>query len=219
MKKIVLLSFTFLLGFTALAQEKFTEGVIISKQSMTSDSDNMQVKMQMASMNDVETITYIKGAKSHSKMNNDATGSVVTISDTEAKKILILMDTPTMGKIYMLQDINITDEMLKSVVVTKGDETKEILGYICSQYTVEATQNGAKTSIEMFVTDKIEALQPQQAALYGEKVKGFPLYMKMKMNMNGEQIDIITEVTEIKKETVSDDKFSLTPPEGYKSMY
>lgn len=219
MKKILLLSFTFLLGFTALAQEKFTEGIIISKQSMAVDTDDLQVKMQMASMTDVETITYIKGSKSHSKMDNETTGSVVTISDMDAQKVLVLMDNPQMGKIYMLQDVKITEEMIKNVEVTEGEETKEILGYKCEQYIVETVQNGAKTRIEMFVTDKIEAAQPQQTALYGEKIKGFPLYMKMSMEMNGEKMDIITEVTEIKQESVSDDMFSLTPPEGYKSMY
>ena len=49
----------------------------------------------------------------------------------------------------------------------------------------------------------------------GTKVEGFPLYMEMNMSQMGMNIKIIHEVTEINKETVSDDKFDMTPPEGY----
>ena len=38
------------------------------------------------------------------------------------------------------------------------------------------------------------------------------------MSQMGSTIEVVSEVTEIKKEKVSDDKFSLTPPEGFEKM-
>ena len=40
----------------------------------------------------------------------------------------------------------------------------------------------------------------------------------MKINQMGSDITTVTTVTSIDKESVADDKFSMTPPEGYEEM-
>ena len=210
MKKL----FTFLaLSLTILlsAQEKLTEGIVISTQKMT--TDNAQLKAQLEMMGDMQTTTYFKNNKSRSELSNPMSGDVITITDTETKETLMLMDNPTLGKKYMLQKA----EDLENIEVVEGKETKIILGYTCKQYTVTVNQGGVDMTMNLFTTEAISA-EAQQTAMLGDKLKGFPLYMSMSMNQMGNDMMIITEVTEIKKEVVSDDIFSMTPPEGYEKM-
>ncbi len=72
--------------------------------------------------------------------------------------------------------------------------------------------------MEMYVTDKILPIMSQQTAMLAGQLKGFPMYMIMKMNQQGMNMTITTEVTKLEKEAVSDDKLSMTPPEGYTKM-
>jgi outer membrane lipoprotein-sorting protein len=199
--------------FTILvtAQEKITEGIVISSQKMT--TDNEQLQGQLAMMGDMKTTTYFKDKKSRSELSNPMSGDVITITDTETKETLMLMDNPMLGKKYMFK----TADDLEDVDVVEGKETKTILGYTCKQYIVTINQGGVDMKMDLFTTEAILA-EAQQTAMLGDKLKGFPLYMSMSMNQMGSDMTIITEVTEIKKESVSDDLFSMTPPEGYEKM-
>lgn len=214
MKKLFAL---FLLSFTIIvsAQEKITEGIVISNQKMT--TDNEQLKAQLETMGDIKTRTYFKYKKSRSELSNPMSGDVITISDVETMETLMLMDSPMLGKKYMLQKTDGTDESLKGVEVVEGKETKTILGYICKQFTVIMNKDGLDMKMEMFTTEDILA-ESQQTAMLGEKIKGFPMYMTITMNQMGSNMTIITEVVEIKNDTVSDDMFNMTPPEGYEKM-
>jgi hypothetical protein len=215
MKKLLLLALVLMLSILATAQEKISEGVLVSKQTMS--SENEQINAQMQAMGETSSITYFKGDKSRNETSSAMTGNMVMIMDAATQQMLMLMDRPGMGKTYMLQSINPADEDLKNVTVEKGDETKTVLGYTCSQYIIKLKQNGENVEMTMFTTDKISAISQNTTAM-GGKVEGFPLYFVMKMNQMGATIEVKSEVTEIKKESVSDDKLSLTPPEGYTKM-
>ena len=78
-------------------------------------------------------------------------------------------------------------------------------------------QNGQDAEMVLYTTDKISAISQNTTAM-GDKVEGFPLYFEMKMNQMGAVINVISEVTSIEEKAVSDEKFSLTPPEGYVKM-
>ena len=195
------------------AQNKITEGVIVSKQTMS--SDNEQVKAQLEMMGAMETTTYFKNDKTRSELSNPMSGDVVTVSDSE--NILMLMDNPMMGKKYMLQNVKEAEKQVQDIQVTPGTETKTILGYECKQYSVKLKQITGSVEMEMYTTEAIPA-KSQQTSMVGEKVKGFPLYVVMKMNQKETNMVITTEVTDIKKEAVADDKFDMTPPEGYEKM-
>ncbi|WP_289044730.1 DUF4412 domain-containing protein [uncultured Olleya sp.] len=213
MKKLVfLLLATF--SISMVAQEKITEGVIASKMTMSSPNEQMNAQLQM--VGDINIITYFKDDKTRSETNNPMSGESVSIIDTEAKQMLTLLNNPMMGKKFTLSDINETPDT-SGIEITKGDETKTILGYDCEQYNITMNQQGVAMTMKVFTTEAIEASNQQTVEL-GEKFKGFPLLMTINVTQAGQDMAMTYEVTDIKKESVSDDKFSLTPPEGYEKM-
>ncbi len=214
MKKLILL-LTLLLCITALAQEKLTEGVITTKQTMSSDNEEMQA--QFATIGDMTTTTYFKGDKARSEVSSPMTGDIITISNGETNEVLMLMDNPMLGKQYALQKNEVTEDQLEKINVVAGSETKTVLGYECKQYMVTLSQDGVKMEMELFTTEAIPVAS-QQAAMLGDKLKGYPLYMKITMDQMENKMIITTEVTEIKKGAVSNDKFDMTPPAGYEKM-
>ena len=120
-----------------------------------------------------------------------------------------------MGKLYAKQSLKLTDEQLSKIKVTSVDETKTILGYECKRIDVTTEEQGTEMTISFFVTDAFE-IPTQQTAMFGDKLKGLPMYFEMKMNQMGMDFVITTEVTEIRDEKVDDSKFDMTVPEGYK---
>ncbi|WP_223033052.1 DUF4412 domain-containing protein [Hanstruepera marina] len=211
MKKLIFV-LVLALNVSVFAQEKVTEGV--AKSKMTMSSDNEQVQAQLAMVGETLTTTYFKGNNTRSETFNLMTGSTITIMDTAKKQMLIMADNQMVGKKYMLKSIESGEEDMKDVKVEKGDETKTILGYVCQEYNLTTTQEGTEIQIDIYVTDKISAMSNQLTRL-GAEISGFPLYMEMNVSQMGMGMKITSEVTEIKKESVSDDKFDLTPLEGY----
>ena len=201
------------LGFTVVAQEKFTEGVIISKTTMS--SDNEQIGSQLAAIGDMMSTLYIKGKKTRAEMSSPMTGDIITVSDLEAKEMLMVMG---MQKMYITQSLEVSEEMLEKIDIKEGDETKEILGYECKQYIISVDNEGVVVEMELFVTDKIQPVVTQQTMMLGDKIDGLVMLMTMKMNQMGSEMVITSEVTELKREPVKDSLFSLTPPEGYTKM-
>lgn len=215
MKKILIL-LALSLTVTISAQKKITKGIIISKQTMT--SDNEQANQQFAMMGDMKTTTFFSGTRSRSELSNPMSGDIVTVTDSKTGEVLMLMKNPMLGKKYMLQKNEVTAEDLKNIKVTSTGKTKVVLGYTCKQYIVSVNKDGQSVEMELFTTEAI-TITSQQTAMLGDKLKGFPLYSVMKMNQMGVNMTVTTEVTEIKKDTAVDEKkFSLTPPEGYEKM-
>ncbi|WP_179005395.1 DUF4412 domain-containing protein [Winogradskyella forsetii] len=215
MKKTIILSFALLLSVIVSAQEKIEEGILTAKQTMS--SDNEQMNTQLKSMGETNSTSYFKGDKARNETNNPMSGDMTMIIDGSTKQMLMLMDNPYQGKKYMMQSIEPSTEDLENVTVKKGDKTKTILGYECQQYIVSMKQNGQDVEMHMYTTDKISAISQNTTAM-GDKVEGFPLYFTMTMNQMGATIDITSEVVKIDKVAVSDEKFDMTPPEGYTKM-
>jgi hypothetical protein len=221
MKKILVFSLAVLLGMVTYAQEKLTEGKITMTQTMSTDNAQMQAMLdQTMGGKSMETVAYVKGNKSRSEVSNPMSGNIVTIFDMDKKEMLLLMDNAMLGKKYATTIITKEEEekMKENTTIVKGTETKTILGYECTKQTVTVDQDGANMVMEMYITDKIAPVVSQQTSFLGNKLEGLPMYMVIKMNQQGMNMTITTEVTNIEKETVSDDKFSLTPPEGYTKM-
>jgi glutamyl/glutaminyl-tRNA synthetase len=221
MKKILVLSLALILGLSVTAQEKFTEGKIIMNQTFETDNEQMKAMLQqMMGEDGMQTISYVKGNKSRTDISNPMSGDITTISDMETKQILTLMDSPMVGKKFTLTSITKEEEekIKDNIKIVEGTKTKTILGYECKEQTVTVDQDGVKMEMVMFLTDKIVPAVSQQTAILGDKLKGFPMYMEMKMNQQGMKMTIITEVMELNKEAVADGKFSMTPPEGYTEM-
>ncbi|WP_179354618.1 DUF4412 domain-containing protein [Winogradskyella vidalii] len=216
MKKTLILSFALVFAVMLNAQEKIEEGVLTIKQSMS--SDNEQMNLQLKSMGELKNATsYFKGDKSRNETSNPMAGDMTMIIDGATQQMLMLMDNPSLGKKYTIQSTVPSESDLESVTVKKGEETKTVLGYECQQYIINMKQNGQEVEMHMFTTDKISALSQNTTAMAG-KVEGYPLYFVMKLNQMGAVIEVSNEVIKIDKVAVSDDKFSMTPPEGYTKM-
>ncbi|WP_417882469.1 hypothetical protein [Xanthomarina gelatinilytica] len=211
MKKLL---FIVLVAITSIgfSQETIKEGVVLSKQTMS--TDNAELQSQLAMVGDIVTTTYFKGNKSRSETNNFMTGTSVTIMDNDNNQMLMTLNNQMVGKKYVLKSMEPSEEDLENITVTKGDETKNILGYECQEYNVEVNKDGVVVKMDIYTTDKLSALS-QQSTMMGADIKGFPMYLTMNMNQMGMNLTITQEATEIKKEAVSDDKFDMTPPEGY----
>ena len=214
MKKLIIL-ICMVANITMVAQDKVTEGMIISNQTIS--SDNEDVNAQLAMMGDMNTTTYFKNSKSRSEVSNPMSGDITTIIDTDSKEMLMLMKNPMMGNKYMSKSMEVSEEDAKNITITKGDATKDILGYTCQQYFVTYKKDGQEMSMELFITDQISVVN-QMTSGFADQLKGFPLYTKMDMEQMGAKMTVISEVTEIKKQDVEDEKFDMTPPEGYEKM-
>lgn len=214
MKKIILLV---ALAFSVMvsAQKKITEGKITSKQTISSDNEQAQAQFDM--MGKMETITFFKNKSSRSELKNPMSGEITTIINADKNEMLILMDNPMLGKMYTLETNLVNKEDIKNTKVVEGDEIKTVLGYECKQYIVVVEKDGMKIEMEIYSTEAIPVVS-QQATELGDKIKGFPLYMTVKMNQMGTDMVVTTEVTKIEKQTVSTDMLDTTPPEGYKNM-
>ena len=214
MKKAILLV-ALVIGFLGYSQEDIKEGVITTTQKMS--SDNEQVNAQISMMGDMVTTTYFKGEKSRTEISSPMTGDMVVITDGASNEMITFMNNPMLGKKYMKGSLDVSEEDMDKVTVKKGDDTKTILGYKCQQYFLTANMEGQTMEMEVYTTEAISAYS-QQTTAYNEELKGFPLYSTMTMNQMGANITIVSEVTEIKKEDLSDDKFSMDILEGYDEM-
>ncbi|HPF96088.1 MAG: DUF4412 domain-containing protein [Flavobacteriaceae bacterium] len=213
MKKLFTILFV-ILGLNAFAQEAMTEGVIKTKTTMS--SPNAEVNAQFAMIGDILSVTYFKDGFTRTETSNVMTGNSVAVIDSNAKEMLMYMDNMA-GKVYMKNSYEPSEEDLKDITVEKTGETKDILGYSCAKYVTTISKNGATVKMDIYATDKLAAVSNQTTS-FGDTIKGYPLLMEMKMNQGGMDMVITMEVTEIKKESVSSDKFDLTPPDGYKQV-
>jgi len=210
MKKIIVLV-ALAISTIGFAQKTVKEGVITTAQTLSSPDE--QVNMQVAMMGQIITTTWFKNDKSRSEMSNPMAGNVIVVMDGTVNKMLVMRDAVS-GKQYSVKDMTPSEEELKDVTVVESTETKTVLGYECKKYDVTMVKQGVEVKMAIYTSDKVPA-KSQQIVGLGSKVKGYPMFMEMKMNQMGAEIVIKTEVTEIKNEEVADAKFDMTPMEGY----
>lgn len=214
MKRIIVL-FVAMLSLNVFAQQEVSEGVINMK--MTMDTDNEQAKAQLAMIGEVPVAVYFKDQKSRAEQTSQMTGSNTNIIDNEAKKMLLLLDNPMMGKKYNEIDITEIKKKINDVKITETGDSKTIAGYECKGYNVELTGSGGSSKLILYLTDKLNAPN-QNTTLVSDKLKGFPLLTVQYTNQMGIDMVITIEATEVKAEKVDDSKFDMTVPEGYSKM-
>lgn len=214
MKKIILL-LLIAVNHITFAQDELNEGIITTKTTMS--SENPQVNSQLTMLGDLITTVYFKNNKSRSEMNNPMAGQTITIIDTDVETMLLLMDNPMLGKKYSKNDLKITEDDLKEIVITENGESKTVLNYVCKGYDVVVNKSGLETKMVMFVTDKIMA-PTQNNVMLGDKLKGYPLYMMMNVKQMGAEMNLKIEATAIEAGQVDDAKFALDIPEGYEEI-
>lgn len=213
-KKITLLLFlTF--SMSIYAQKELKEGVISMKINMS--SENEQVNASLSMLGDISTTTYFKGQKSRTEMKNPMTGENITILDNSSKEMLVLLNNPMLGKKYLKSTMDVSDEDLNNITVKETGDTKTILGYNCKGYDVIVKKDDTETKMTMYTTDKILAPNQNSTGL-GGKVKGYPMYIVLNISQAGMPLKTTMEVIEIKNESVDNNKFDMTIPEGYSKM-
>ncbi|MEO5595234.1 MAG: DUF4412 domain-containing protein [Chitinophagaceae bacterium] len=100
--------------------------------------------------------------------------------------------------------------------VTKTGETMKVLDYTCTKYIVEITTEHGSTMNQVFwTTNEIKGLDMKTMArqkmgnngqsFYYEGISGMPL----RMEMVTAQVNMVMQVTEIKKETLPDTDFTI----------
>jgi len=213
MKKIVFFVFL-MLSMSILAQDKITEGIISMRITMS--SENEAINKSLAMVGDLNPVTYFKGEKSRTELNNPMAGETISIVDNNTKEMVVLMNNPMMGKKYLKQSTKTSEEDLKGITVTAIGETKTVLGYVCKGYSITTKKEGVEVKMTMYTTDKITAPNKEINA-FGDKVKGFPMYLEMDVQ-SPVVMKTIAEVTEVKNENVADSKFIMTIPDGYEKM-
>lgn len=212
MKKIIfLLALT--LNLVVFAQKDIIEGVFMSKQTMS--SSNEQTNSQLAMMGDMITTTYFKGNKSRSEMSHPMAGNSIAIIDLDSNEMITILDNPMLGKKYMTKSAEPTEEDLKNITIVKGEETKTVLGYSCNQYNVVLMEDGVAIQMTIYATEDLRIVS-KQSSIFGSEIKGFPMYMETNVSQAGMEMKITHEVTSIENQEVADNKFDMTPPEGYK---
>ncbi|MCK0130150.1 DUF4412 domain-containing protein [Flavobacteriaceae bacterium F08102] len=205
-----------LFSIQGFAQKEIKEGYIIQKMQLSTGDATMDAQIQ-SMMGELTSKTFFKNQLSSTTMNNPMAGNTKTIVDLNKKKMIIFMDNPMLGKKYKEDNINLSEDDLKNVKFTSNGKTKTILGYTCNGYDASAEVDGNVTNMILYVTEQIKA-PTQYAASFGEKLKGFPMFMEMSMNQGGMDMTMQMEVTEIKAETVADKEFDMTIPEGYSEI-
>lgn len=184
---------------------------------ITMSSENEQVNASLAMIGDISTTTYFKSQKSRTEMKSPMTGNNTTIIDNSTKEMLVLLDNPMLGKKYLKNTMDVSDEDLKNIDVTETGDTKTILGYKCKGYNVIVNKDGTATKMTMYTTDKISAPNQNSTGL-GGKIKGYPMYLVLNISQSGMPMKTTMEVTEIKNEKVDNSKFDMTIPEEYSEM-
>lgn len=214
MKKLILLTVA-LLSTLGIAQEKITEGVIMTKQTMS--SPDAEMNMQLAMVGEMVSTTYFKGDKSRTELSSPLTGENTTVLDLGSKEILVVMNNPMVGKKYVAKKLDDIEDKLKDVSVEETKETKEFLGYVCKKYIVKSKLQGQDINTIVYASDDLPSIG-QDVIEFGGKIKGYALYTEKTLKQMGKEITFKKIVSEIKKEAVSDDKFDMTPPAGYEKQ-
>jgi hypothetical protein len=204
-----------LFSVTLFAQKEIKEGVITMKITMSSDND--QVNTSLAALGNMTTTTFFKGQRSLTVLENPMSGKTSTVIDNDKKEMLLLLDSPMLGKKYKKSTIESSKEDMKNITATETGDFKTILGYKCKGYNVILKKDGNESKMTMYVTDKITAPNQQNWSLT-QKIKGYPLFMTINSKQGAFSIDTTMEATELKEEKVDNSKFEMNIPEGYTEM-
>jgi hypothetical protein len=143
-------------------------------------------------------------------------------------EILTLKDKPEsyqldrQNKTYFVMPHNTeTTEAEKNVKVTKTSETTKILGYSCTKYIVEYSDEKHKMQQILWATKDIPGLELKNMGssrmnrsqkIYYDKIDGVPLKIEMHM----EQGNMVMEAKDIKKQSLPASDFTV--PADYKKV-
>jgi len=188
----------------------------------------MEAAMKMMQGGDITSMipkgvtTEIKGLNTLTKMEGGAfTHDILHLADKN-QTFSIDRTNKTYSLMTMPQNEN-KDASDATVKVTKTSETQTLLGYNCTKYIVEYTENGRSMTQYLWATPDIKgidfkAMAKQNAAasggrrMYFDKVDG----VLLKVEMKTPEVNFTMEVTELKRQSLPASDFSI--PSDYKKI-
>lgn len=212
MKKFIALAFILAAFFNINAQT--TEGFISYDIEVSSDDPDMQMGVQM--MQGSTLSIYFKDGSARTEMDMGSMMKMVTVSDENEEKILMLLSGMIGKKAIVSSFDDIEDkkeeaEEEDTFEITFSDETKTILGYECKKAILE-DEDGNEMIFwysEDFEVNKIGS------NYMNDKIPGLPL--EFELNNSG-MIMKMTATDVAKKVKNADEVFSIEIPEGYEEM-
>lgn len=189
-KQITLwLAVIMLFGTISMFAQKPFAGTIVF-ETTAEGTDDPNVAAQLAEMSEEVTIL---GNNTKTAINQMGVG-IINITNGDYKLVTTIIDIPGYGKYYIEQeeaDIN------KKFETTKMDfnyttDTKEIAGYNCKKVIITATdlESDEESSIVLWVTEELMTGEQINFSTY-PGLKGYPLRVEIKQDVNGEELTII----------------------------
>ena len=210
MKNIKIMKFILVLvaalGSIMMSQAQSDEGHFIFDIKMESSDPQIEAQLSMLAGSTLEIM--FKGKQSKQIMSMGSLMTTTTITDSESKEGLMLMNG-MMGKFAARMDLDSEpDEDDVDMDIELIDETKDILGYTCHKAII-IDGDGNETT---FWYSK-EFSSPETESQYIKKgIPGMPLAFSVEtpqMNMSFEAKEINKKIKKAKKE------FNMDIPEGY----
>ncbi|GAB4300257.1 MAG: hypothetical protein Kow0068_23580 [Marinilabiliales bacterium] len=187
-------------------KSEYFQGYI--KYKITSEGRELSAteKAQMPS----ELIVYYKEGKSRQEMVT-AMGNIVTISDSETKETIMLIDM--MGNKLAIKTSKEENEKalaeMKEPEINYLNETKEIAGYTCKKAEIKTEQG----EITAYLTEDIKVKNANWNSYKG--LNGIMLEYTANSNQDEDLILIFTAV-EVKSTKVNSSMFTI--PAGYEEV-
>jgi len=175
----------------------------------------------MGSMMPSSFMVKLKGINSLTQMEGGVMGGMEILNLTE-KNQSYSIDRSNKTFTVLQHQMAESSQTKPDVKVTKTNETTRVLNYLCTKTIVEITQNGKTMKNYYWTTTEIKgldltSLSKQQVgrgnqSMFYKDIEGVPLKMEMTMPEGS----MMMEVTEIKKESLSDSLFEV--PADYKEV-
>ncbi|HLP57019.1 MAG TPA: hypothetical protein VK151_18415 [Fluviicola sp.] len=202
MKKTALLVCLFV-SATLVSFAQVKKGAVT--YDMNFSSTNPEMGMISSMMAGSKMTMYFIPGKSRTDVSMGMMGTTTTVSDQKAKKSVSWVDM--MGMKYATETVlEDNPEKPEGQTVEITEETKEILGYMCTKALITSPEAGVMT---IWFTKELQAFTNGQN-YYNSSIPGFPLSISMTTN----EISIDLMATKVEKKA-SKKLFSTKIPEGY----
>lgn len=195
MKKVCLIMAVVMMGFMALvsAQKPFAGTIKMHTHIEGTDDPNI------TSQGESDYSIQIFGNYTKTVVSQEGFG-VVNITNGDAKNAVTILDIMGMGKYYIEMSAEKLQETQKNVKYdyNKTGEKKNIAGYDCEKVVVTQTDMETDESVT-FVVYVSSALNTGDNINFMETpgLAGYPLRTEVKRDIEGTEITIVTEATEI----------------------
>lgn len=207
MKRIFLLSVTFLLTMLAWSQKKVSELTLVYDATITTGSS----EPKMADAFDGATTTvYLKGNLSRSELSS-ALFSSTTIHDSKTGAAVVLREVSGQKLLIRMSAENWVEKNKKyqGIKFTNTNESKTVAGYTCTKAV--ATLSDGSTFTVYYTTDIIP--ENKEYDYQFKNLNGLPLEYELTQG----KLNIKYTVSKINLNPVPASKFDI-PKGGYREM-